>query len=117
VKTHRLDAAVVHYEWNNALPPRLVVEPGDTVTFDTRDAADGYYSASSTSADAEARGPFRGHPLTGPVRVEGARPGDVLVVEILEVTRRRSCRSGTSPTAAARAWARASRCRSRPFPA
>ena len=28
--THRLDATVVHHEWNNAIPPRLRVEPGDT---------------------------------------------------------------------------------------
>jgi acetamidase/formamidase len=84
-RLHRLDRSVVHYEWNRDLPPRLEVEPGDTVVFETRDAADGYYTASSTSADAAARGPFRGHPLTGPVRVNGARPGDVLVVEILEV--------------------------------
>lgn len=82
---HRLDASQVHYEWNNALPPRLEIDPGDTVVFDTRDAADGYYTRRSTSADAEARGPFRGHPLTGPVRVRGARPGDALVVEVLDV--------------------------------
>jgi acetamidase/formamidase len=82
---HRLDASQVHYEWNNALPPRLEIAPGDTVVFDTRDAADGYYTRRSTSADAEARGPFRGHPLTGPVRVRGARPGDALVVEVIEV--------------------------------
>ncbi|HKA61394.1 MAG TPA: acetamidase/formamidase family protein [Methylomirabilota bacterium] len=82
---HRLDAEQVHYEWNNALPPRLEVEPGATVVFDTRDAADRYYRPTSTHADVLARGPFRGHPLTGPVRVRGARPGDVLVVEILEV--------------------------------
>jgi acetamidase/formamidase len=82
---HRLDAGEVHYEWNNGLPPRLTIEPGDTVVFDTRDAADGYYSLDSTDADVAARGPFRGHPLTGPVRVAGARPGDVLVVEIREV--------------------------------
>jgi acetamidase/formamidase len=31
------------------------------------------------------RGPFSGHPLTGPVRVRGARPGDTLVVEVLDV--------------------------------
>jgi acetamidase/formamidase len=85
-RLHQLDASVVHHEWNNALAPRLTIDPGDTVVFGTRDAADGYYSPRSTSADAAARGPFRGHPLTGPVRVEGARPGDVLVVEILEVT-------------------------------
>jgi acetamidase/formamidase len=84
-RRHHLDASAVHYEWNNALAPRLTIEPGDTVVFDTRDAADGYYSPRSTSADAAARGPFRGHPLTGPVRVMGAQPGDVLVVEIVEV--------------------------------
>src|SRR4029453_18436939 len=84
---HRLDAEQVHYEWNNALPPRLEVEPGDTVVFDTRDAADRYYRPTSTHADVLARGPFRGHPLTGPVRVRGAgaRRGNVVMVETLEV--------------------------------
>jgi acetamidase/formamidase len=83
--THRLDASVVHYEWNNAIPPRLVADPGDTLVLDTRDAADGYYTAASTSRDTAARGPFKGHPLTGPIAVRGARPGDVLVLDILDV--------------------------------
>jgi acetamidase/formamidase len=85
VTTHRLDDLQVHYEWNNALAPRLEIEPGDVVVFDTRDAADGHYRQTSTHADVTARGPFRGHPLTGPVRVKGARPGDALVVEIQDV--------------------------------
>jgi acetamidase/formamidase len=83
--THRLDATVVHHEWNNAIAPRLEIQAGDTVVFDTRDAADGYYTPASTSADAATKGPFRGHPLTGPVRVRDARPGDVLVVEIVDM--------------------------------
>jgi acetamidase/formamidase len=82
---HRLDARDVHKEWNNAIPPRLEIDPGDTVVFDTRDAADGYYSRASTHADVIGRGPFRGHPLTGPARVRGARPGHTLVVEVLDV--------------------------------
>ena len=82
---HHLDDAQVHYEWNNALPPRLEIEPGDTVVIDCRDAADRYYRRTSTHDDVIARGPFRGHALTGPIRVKGARPGDVLVVELLEV--------------------------------
>ena len=82
---HELDAGRVHYEWNNAIPPRLQIDPGDTVVFQTRDAADGYYSRASTHADVVNRGPFRGHPLTGPVQVRGAEPGDVLVVEVLDV--------------------------------
>jgi acetamidase/formamidase len=85
VAEHHLDAGEVHREWNNALPPRLTIDPGDTVVFDTRDAADGFYSRASTHADVIARGPFRGHPLTGPVRVRGAAPGDTLVVEVLDV--------------------------------
>jgi len=81
--THRLDSSVVHYEWNNAIPPRLAVDPGDTVIVDTRDAADGYYTPTSTSRDTAARGPVKGHPLSGPIVVRGARPGDVLVVDIV----------------------------------
>ena len=84
-RTHHLDRSVAHYEWNNALAPRLEIDPGDTVVFDTRDAADSFYSRTSTHADVLNRGPFRGHPLTGPVRVRGALPGDVLAVEILDV--------------------------------
>ena len=82
---HELDAGQVHYEWNNSIAPRLEIEPGDTVVFETRDAADGFYSRASPHADVERRGPFRGHPLTGPVRVRDAEPGDVLVVEILDM--------------------------------
>src|SRR5262245_3149018 len=82
---HHLDDRDVHKEWNNAIPPRLTIDPDDTVVFDTRDAADRYYSRASTHADVIARGPFRGHPLTGPVRVRGARPGDTLVVDVLDV--------------------------------
>jgi acetamidase/formamidase len=84
-RSHRLDASRVHYQWDNTIPPRLEIEPGDTVVFDTRDAADGFYTPASTHADVLARGPFRGHPLTGPVHVRGARPGDTLRVEILDV--------------------------------
>jgi len=84
VTTHRLDSTQVHYEWNNAIAPRLGIEPGDTVVFSTRDAADGFYSRTSTHEDVMRR-VFKGHPLTGPVRVNGARPGDVLVVEILDM--------------------------------
>ena len=82
--THALDAETVHYEWNNALAPRLTIDPGDTVVFDTRDAADRYYSKTSTADDVLKR-VFKGHALTGPVKIRGAAPGDTLVVEILDM--------------------------------
>src|ERR671922_2496066 len=82
--THHLDHEQIHREWNNALPPRLEIDPGDTVVFDTRDAADRFYSKTSTAEDVLKR-VFKGHPLTGPVKVKGARPGDTLIIEVLEV--------------------------------
>ena len=88
-KSHFLDASVVHYEWNNAIAPRLTIDPGDTVVFETRDASDEFYSPDSTHEDVMRR-VFKGHPLTGPVRIRGAQPGDVLAVEIVEVAPRAS---------------------------
>lgn len=84
MNTYELKSDIVHHEWNNAIPPRLEIDPGDTVVFHTRDAADGFYTPSSTAADVLRR-VFKGHPLTGPVRVRGASPGDTLVVEILDM--------------------------------
>jgi acetamidase/formamidase len=73
-----------HYVWDNSLPPRLIVQDGDTVTFQTRDAADLHFRLDSTTADV-ATYEFRGHPLTGPVLIEGAAPGCVLQVDVLDV--------------------------------
>ena len=81
---HRLSSERVHYTWNRDLPPILEIESGDTVVFETRDAADGFFSWDSTHADLLRR-EYRGHPLTGPVAVNGARPGDTLEIEILDL--------------------------------
>ncbi len=83
---HRLDDRDEHVHvgvWDNSFDPVLSVEPGSVVRFDCRDAPNGYFDAESTAADVPGK-PGDGHPLTGPVRVEGAEPGDTLVVELLE---------------------------------
>ena len=64
-QSYELDADVVHYAWDHSLEPRLTIDPGDTVTFHTRDAADNFYSIDSTAEDVIRKGPFKGHPLTG----------------------------------------------------
>ena len=86
--THRLSAHEVHFAWDNALPPLLSIKSGETVTLETRDSANGYYAKDSTAEDVLRKGPLKGHPLTGPIAVEGARPGDVLAVRILDVSPR-----------------------------
>jgi len=83
-KVHNLDSSVRHYVWDNSIPPRLEIDSGDTVVFHCRDAGDGYYSWNSTVADMMAR-TMKGHALTGPVLVRGAKPGDVLQIEILDL--------------------------------
>jgi len=83
-RTHELDATTVHHVWDNAIPPRIEIDPGDTVVFRCRDSSDGYYRRGMTSADV-ARRVSKGHPLTGPVGIRGARPGDVLQVDVREL--------------------------------
>ena len=84
-KHYLLSSDEPHYAWDNALPPKLVIQPGDSVTFDIRDSAEGALGPDATLASLVAR-VSGGHPLTGPVYVEGARPGDTLQVDVLEVT-------------------------------
>ena len=84
-KEHCLDESLVYYAWDNAVAPRLTIDPGDTVIFDTRDAVDHYYNVDSTHIDVEKKGPLVGHPLTGPVFIREAEPGDTLVVEVINV--------------------------------
>jgi formamidase len=74
-----------HNRWHEAIPPVVEVEPGDTVIYETRDAFDGQLDPGSTTADVGALqlGPV--HPLTGPVFVKGAQPGDLLEAELVEI--------------------------------
>ncbi len=74
----------VHHVWDNSLDPVLTVEPGEVVRFECRDAVDGQITEDSTAADMATVDFDPVHPLTGPVAVEGAAPGDVLAVELLE---------------------------------
>jgi formamidase len=74
-----------HNRWHPGIPPILRVSPGDQVVMETRDAVDGQIGPRSTVKDVMAVDPMVIHPLTGPVAVDGAEPGDVLEVEIVDV--------------------------------
>lgn len=75
----------VHYDWSRTWNPVLPVDPGQTVRFDCWDAADDQLPAENpTVADVQAVD-APGHPLTGPVEIEGAEPGDTLAVDIREI--------------------------------
>jgi acetamidase/formamidase len=83
-RTHTLGCDVVHYTWDNATPPKLTIDPGDTVVMTCRDSSDGYFRRGMTSADMRPRA-VKGHPLTGPIAVRGAKPGDALRIDIVDL--------------------------------
>ncbi|MGB3413857.1 MAG: acetamidase/formamidase family protein [Microbacteriaceae bacterium] len=63
------------------------IESGDTVVFETHDPRYGALLDRPTAEPFELPKPdrTRGNPVTGPVYVEGAKPGDALLVEILSI--------------------------------
>ncbi|TSA81804.1 acetamidase [Deinococcus detaillensis] len=73
-----------HYGWDNSLAPALEVESGETIEFEVVDSGGGQFTPASTSADVTALDFSKINPVTGPVYVHGAEPGDALQVEILE---------------------------------
>jgi formamidase len=72
-----------HNRWHPGIPPIATVRPGEEITLETRDGLDCALRRDSTVEDVAAIDLRLPHPLTGPVYVEGAEPGDVLAVEIV----------------------------------
>ena len=74
-----------HNRWHPDIPPILEVDPGEEVVLETRDARDGQIHAGTKVADLAAQDQKSGHPLTGPVFIKNAKPGDLLEIEYLEI--------------------------------
>ena len=73
----------MHNRWHPDLEPVTAVAPGETLTLETEDGLAGQLGRESTHEDAGSLDLGLGHPLAGPVRVEGAEPGDLLEVEFV----------------------------------
>lgn len=77
---------VLHNRWNQDIPAVAKVSQGEAVQFLCRDALDiGETAKTLTPGGVLALDLGKVHPLTGPVEIEGAKPGDILEVEILDV--------------------------------
>ena len=76
------ESANRHYVWDADLEPVITVDPGAVVRFDCRDAYDRQLPREPTVEDVAAVD-AEGHPLVGPVAVDGAEPGDTLRVDLL----------------------------------
>lgn len=74
-----------HNRWHPDIPPALYADPGEEVSLQTRHAFDGQITPSTRPADLLQTDLGLVHPLTGPVYVNGAEPGDLLEVDLLGI--------------------------------
>src|SRR5919197_632878 len=81
---HDLRGDAFEYAWDNSLEPALEIDSGDTVLLHVRDASDEQIHAGSGVEDVAKLDFTHVNPVSGPVFVRGAAPGDALAVELLE---------------------------------
>lgn len=74
-----------HARWSATIPPVVTVPSGAVVEVHTMEASDGQFDVGSTADDVAGLSFDPIHPLTGPVAVEGAEPGDILAVTLLDI--------------------------------
>ena len=74
-----------HNRWHPDIPPVVSADPGEEVVMQTRHALDMQVNPSTHAADLLNIDLALVHPLTGPVYVNGAEPGDLLEINILNI--------------------------------
>ena len=85
---YTIHGAQHHFGWDNSFAPAARVEPGSTILFHCQDSSAGQLGPQSTVADVSTLDFGKINPVSGPIYVEGAQPGDVLKVTIDSFTPR-----------------------------
>src|SRR5262245_35616094 len=84
-KRLRAQAHKGHNRWHPDIAPIVHVDPGQVIAIETLDAFDLQVNESTTPQQVGECNLNVIHPLTGPIYVNGAEPGDILEVRILEI--------------------------------
>lgn len=79
---YTIHGAQHHFGWDNTLAPALRVAPGSTILFHCNDSSAGQLGPSSTVADVQTLDFGKINPVSGPIFVEGAAPGDALKITV-----------------------------------
>jgi len=79
---YTIHGAQHHFGWDNTFVPAERVAPGSTILFQCHDSSAGQLGPASTVADVAALDFGKINPVSGPIYVEGAAPGDALKVTI-----------------------------------
>jgi acetamidase/formamidase len=75
-----------HWHWDNSLAPIRFISPGDRIEVEALDAGGGQVRRESTAADIASLDFARVNPVTGPIHVEGAEPGDAIKIRFQDLT-------------------------------
>ena len=81
--SHTIHRQSHHHGWSKDFRPVLQVAPGETVEFETVDSSGGQLGPGSTLADLARLDFGKVNPVTGPVFIDGAEPGDAVKVTLL----------------------------------
>ncbi|WLV24521.1 acetamidase/formamidase family protein [Aciduricibacillus chroicocephali] len=74
-----------HNRWHPDIPAAFSVDPGETFRMECLDWTDGQIKNNDDPSDIRDVNLERVHVLSGPVHVNGVEPGDLLVVDILDI--------------------------------
>jgi acetamidase/formamidase len=80
---HTIHCQHHHLGWDHSFAPVLHIAPGESVEFEVYEASGGQLTPESTVADVGRLDFGKINPVTGPVYIDGAEPGDVLKVTLL----------------------------------
>lgn len=75
----------IHNRWHHELPMIAMVKPGDEFRVECMDWTGGQIGDNDSANDVRDVDLTQVHYLSGPIGVEGAEPGDLMVVDILDV--------------------------------
>lgn len=75
----------IHNRWHPDIPMVAMVKPGDEFRVECMDWTGGQIGDNDSANDVRDVDLTQVHYLSGPIGVEGAEPGDLMVVEILDV--------------------------------
>jgi formamidase len=84
-KTMAEQAVPGHNRWHPDVPAAATVRPGDEFRIECREWTDGQIGNNDSANDVRDVDLTRCHMLSGPIAVEGAEPGDLLIVDILDL--------------------------------
>ncbi len=79
---HTIHAKNHHWCWDNSLAPALVMAPGDVVALETLDPGGGQITPHSTVENILRLDFEHVNPVTGPIYIDGAMPGDAIRIRI-----------------------------------